>query len=191
MLNNNDLRSNVVRGWFRETVNVIYELMSAFLCVINNRNISFVKEHDFVLDEYPAEVKTLSKEPEQDTQVKYPFLNLKISEANTQTSFQNLMKDLLILPNIENHLKAAIIKQKGRLVFLNVILENAPAFLTSISEYKDINLEFSTALENAFYEIKDRTIIPVKISFHAIHETYTIFSITIITKVKDNSIFII
>jgi hypothetical protein len=53
--------NDTVKGWYRETVNVIYELMSAGLSYHNGQEISFSSNHDFILNEIPVEVKTLSK----------------------------------------------------------------------------------------------------------------------------------
>ena len=109
---------------------------------------------------------------------------------NSENNFIPIIKEFTKSPKIlDEHLQKGIVKQNGSVIFLNVILDQASSMFNEISEYKNINLHFSYALEKGVNECKDQ-IVPVIISFHAIHEEYRIFSITINVRVDKDCLTI-
>lgn len=83
-LSKNDCEDTKVKQWYRETVGVIYELMSARLCIEHGKKVSFTAKHDFELENIAAEVKTLLKEIDQEIGEKYPMLNEEIKSIDLE-----------------------------------------------------------------------------------------------------------
>lgn len=162
-------------------------ISSAGLGIENNRKISFVKNHYFILDEKPAEVKTLFKEINEKHGEKYHILN-ENQNRQLENNFIPTIKEFAKSPKILNeYLKKGIVDQKGKILFLNILLDQVSPVFTSISEYKNNNLYFSNALEKGFNEIRDQIVLVI-IIFHAIHEEYKIFSLSINVAIDKDSL---
>lgn len=184
-LTQNDWEDSKVKQWYRETVGVIYELMNARLCIGNGKKVSFTTEHDFELENMAAEVKTLFKEIDKNTNEKYPILNQKIDSIDSEAHFTSIIKEFMRGPKIlEEHLHKGIISQKGEIIFLNVILDQGSSIFTTISEYRNTDLNFNTYLDKGVANLKKDSLIPVIISFHAIHIKYNIFTLMINAKLE-------
>src|SRR5205823_6462061 len=86
--------------------------------------IYFEKQHDFIFDHTPAEVKT--KFPPTDARYDeafYPRLNAGL--ARPDVDIGDALKQAIKIPEIlDNQLKVAIERQGAGMVFLNIILEN-------------------------------------------------------------------
>jgi hypothetical protein len=188
-LTQKDWADNKVKQWYRETVGVIYELMNARLCIGNGKKVSFTAEHDFELENAAAEVKTLFKEIDKKTNEKYPILNQKIDSIDSESQFTSIIKEFIRGPKLlEEHLHKGIISQKGEIIFLNVILDQGSPIFTTISEYKNTDLNFNTSLDAGLANLKKDSLIPVIISFHAIHMKYNIFTLMINAKVEGDTL---
>ena len=121
-----------VREWFRQAVSVTYELMCASLSA-HYYKIVFEEQHDFFLEgSSPAEVKTIFSPVERKHSEKISdYLNSKLSKATANIKLKRIIKDLVKIPEImQNNLIEAIDRQQGKVVFLNLILENLSDFLT-------------------------------------------------------------
>lgn len=173
------LYDSKVREWLRQSVGVIYELMSAALADMHAKRISFEKNHDFIYENLPAEVKTIF--PPTDPGYRdefYPFLNNKLKDSSI--NLKHVMQEFITIPKImDNNIKKAIEKQKGEIVFLNIILKNLSSALTFLSEYKHLDLSLKSSLEEADNLLNSKTVIPVVISFHAIRCKYELFALTL------------
>ena len=152
--------------------------MCASLADMHTRRISFEKKHDFIYGSSPAEVKMIFPPIDPEYREFYPFLNNKLKNPNI--NLKQVMQEFIKIPKImDNNLKKAVEKQKGEIVFLNIILENLSSVLTFFSEYKHLDLTLESSLNEADNLLKGKTIIPVVISFHAIHCNYELFALTL------------
>ena len=166
--------------------------MNAGLCIKHNKNVIFTDKHDFILCGHDIEVKTLFKEVSKTHNEKYPLLNSKLSSVESENLFLSTVKEFMRTPKIlDEHLKKGIIEQGGKLVFLNVILDNMSPIFTAFSEYNTIDLDFSHAIQIGLNGIRQDGVVPIIISFHAIHNEYTVFSSSINVAIEDGSLKII
>jgi hypothetical protein len=184
LIKTHGFNNSYVREWLRQAIGIIYELICASLSDHYNRKISFEKRHDFILENTQAEVKTIfppaNAEYREDF---YPFLNAHMT--NPDADLKYIMKEFIKIPKImDNNLKDAIECQQGRIIFLNIILENRSSALTFLSEYKLHNLTFKNSLDNAIKLLDDKSTVPLIISFHAVHCKYEVFALTIPIPIK-------
>lgn len=173
-----------LKEWVRQAIGVVYELINASLSHDCNQSVSFGKKHDFIFKNSPAEVKT--KFPPIDTRLReefYPLLNSRLRGSHVDLEY--VINESIRMPDImENNLKPAVERQDGRIVFLNLILENQSSILRFLSEYKQIDLTIQNAIDRASKLLTDESNVPIIISFHAVHCNYEIYSITTSISVK-------
>jgi hypothetical protein len=173
-----------LKEWVRQAIGVVYELINASLSHDCIQSVSFDKKHDFIFKNNPAEVKT--KFPPIDTRLGeefYPFLNARLKDSHMDLEY--ILNESIKVPEIlENNLKPAIERQDGRIIFLNLILENQSSILRYLSEYKRNDLTIQTALHRAIELLTDESNVPIIISFHAVHCNYEIYSVTTSIPIK-------
>lgn len=81
------------------------------------------------------------------------------------------------MPQImDNNLKYAIEQQDAGILFLNLILENKSSVLTFLSEHEGIELTLEKATDDSCNLLNNKLYIPLIVSFHAVHCSYTIFA---------------
>lgn len=98
---------------------------------------------------------------------------------------EHVINESIKVPYImENNLRPAIERQDGRIIFLNLILENQSSILTFLSEYRQINLTIKNAIDQASKLLSEESKVPIIISFHAVHCNYEIYSLTTSIPVK-------
>ena len=79
-------------------------------------------------------------------------MNLRCSDVDLKQVLNEATKTPEIM---KNALKCAIERQNGRIVFLNIILENISSVLTLLSEYKHLDLTFKNAIDDAVKLLND------------------------------------
>jgi hypothetical protein len=164
------------REWIRQAIGVIYELICASVSHHYDHYVSFEKDHDFIFEEVPAEVKT--KFPPVDAHYGeefYPVLNLSLTSRDADLN--HVLKEAIKMPEImDNNLKDAIDRQGAGIVFLNLILENKSSVLTFLSEHEGFELTLEKAIDDSSKLLNDKSYVPLIVSFHAVHCSYTIFA---------------
>jgi len=167
------------REWIRQAIGVIYELSCASLSHRCGHTIYFEKDHDFIFDHTPAEVKT--KFPPTDArygEAFYPMLNASLTDPHAD--IKGALKEAIKIPEIlDNQLKIAIERQGAGIVFLNIILENGSPVLTFLSEREVFELTLEKAIDEGTKLLNDKSHIPLIVCFHAVHCNYTIFALMI------------
>jgi hypothetical protein len=175
------------REWICQAIAVIYELICAALSHRSHHMVYFEKGRDFIFEHTPVEVKT--KFPPIDTtygEEFYPFLNASLGHPNA--NLKHVLKEAIKMPEImDNNLKQAIEQQDARIVFLNIILENYSSVLTVLSELKGFELTLEKAIDDGTKLLSARSFVPVIVSFHAIHCSYTIFAFMIPIPIKNEN----
>jgi hypothetical protein len=173
-----------LKEWMRQAIGVVYELICASLSHDCHQSISFQKRHDFILEKSPAEVKT--KFPPIDTRLGeefYPLLNARLQDS--EADLEHVLIEAIKVPDImTNNLKPAVERQDGKIIFLNIILENQSSVLRFLSDYKRLDLTIQNAIDRAARFLTDESSVPLVISFHTVHCNYEIYALTVSIPVK-------
>jgi hypothetical protein len=171
--------SKLPKEWVRQAIGVIYELICASLSYDYHQLVSFEKRHEFIFEKTPAEVKT--KFPPLEARLGeefYPFLNASLKKQDID--LLNVLRQAIKVPEImENNVKPAIERQKGEIIFLNLIVETGSTILRFLSEYKRVDLSFQNSINEATKLIFNESNLPLILCFHAVHCEYEIYALTI------------
>jgi hypothetical protein len=168
------IKCTKVKDRMRQVNTTLYELFIASLAHLHDQNISFKKEHEFLINDVIIEVKTIHPELENYIQIEKIDKDVDINKIN------KVLIDFINKPEIRiNHLNKAIEKQRSQIVFLVITFSYETNLLENLSDLEDKGEDFTfkKALEEAFKLKNNKEIIPLIIVTTAMGFNYQIFSI--------------
>jgi hypothetical protein len=167
------------------------EMMFAVLSRLAGHNVSLNKSNDFVVDNNIAEVKSIHDkfDVNKSDPNSSPFLQMSLPDPFTIADLKDMISGQVRRGKWISHLKKAIQKQKGKIIFFNATHSQGLYYVSNFLEEKQLRKGYDAMLNASLSFVNNNDSMPVLVMLENIHEHHktTFFCFLVPIKNKDSN----